>query len=150
MSLPNKASGSGSGNSEIPSRANLSHSNRNQSHNSGLGSRFISINTAHRLNNSSHTTPWVIDSEATNHITTSLDHFLKYSEIKPLNINLLNESTIRGHISGSIQFSPDFIIHDVLFVPNFIFNLLYIPKLLTTAPCRVNFSNEFFNILCQI
>ncbi|WVY91523.1 hypothetical protein V8G54_037037 [Vigna mungo] len=37
MSLLNKAFGSGGGNSEIPSRANLSHSNPNQSHNSGLG-----------------------------------------------------------------------------------------------------------------
>ncbi|WVZ23106.1 hypothetical protein V8G54_001650 [Vigna mungo] len=58
MSLLNKASGSGRGNSEIPSRANLSHSNPNQSHNSSLGSRFISINTSHTLNNISHTTSW--------------------------------------------------------------------------------------------
>ncbi|WVZ05161.1 hypothetical protein V8G54_018507 [Vigna mungo] len=40
MSLLNKASRSGGGNSEIPSRANLSHSNPNQSHNSSLGNRY--------------------------------------------------------------------------------------------------------------
>ncbi|WVY96787.1 hypothetical protein V8G54_028938 [Vigna mungo] len=150
MSLLNKASGSGGGNSETPSRANLSHSNPNQSHTSGLGSRFISINTAHTLNNFSHTTPWVIDSGATDHITTSLEHFFEYSEINPLNINLPNGFTVQAHISGSIQFSPDFIIHDVLLVPNFIFNLLSLPKLLTTVPCRIIFSNEISNILCQI
>ncbi|WVZ08383.1 hypothetical protein V8G54_021729, partial [Vigna mungo] len=92
----------------------------------------------------------VIDSGATDHITTSLDNFLKYSKIKPLNINLPNGSTIRAHIFGSTQFSSDFIIHHVVFVPNFIFNLLSLPKLLISTPCRMIFSNEFSNILCQI
>ncbi|WVZ08792.1 hypothetical protein V8G54_022138, partial [Vigna mungo] len=93
---------------------------------------------------------WVIDSGATDHITTSLDHFFEYSEIQPLKVNLPNGSTVQAHKSGSIQFSPDFIIHDVLLVPNFIFNLLSLPKLLTTTPCHIIFSNEFSNILCQI
>nr|KYP36109.1 Retrovirus-related Pol polyprotein from transposon TNT 1-94 [Cajanus cajan] len=151
MGFLNKASGSGGGSSETPSRANLSHSTPNQSHDSGLGSRSIfSINTTHTLNNLSHTTPWIIDSGATDHITTSIDLFFKYSEIKPLNINLPNGSIVQAHFSGSIQLSPDFVIHDVLFVPNFSFNLLSLPKLLLTAPCRVIFSNQFSNILCQI
>lgn len=147
-----KATGSGgSSPDDTPSRANLSHSSPSQPDNSGFGSRFIfSVSTTHTLNTFSHTTPWIIDSGATDHISTSLNYFFKYSEIKPLNIHLPNGSIVQVHMVGSIKFSPDFIIHDVLYVPNFTFNLLSLPKLLTTNPYRITFSNESSKILCQI
>ena len=105
----------------------------------------FSIPTTHTLNTlSSHTTPWVIDSGATNHITCSLDYFYTYSTITPVKINLPNGSTVQAHISGSIKFTPDFIIHNVLFVLDFSFNLLSIPKLLYTFPSRIIFSSDLF------
>ena len=115
MNLLSKSSGPSGASSETTlTRANLTHSSPNQIHNSGFGSHFVS--TTHTLNTlSSHTTPWIIDSGATNHITCSLDCFYTCSTIAPVKIHLPNGSTVQAHISGSIKFTPDFIIHNVLF-----------------------------------
>ena len=62
MNLLSKFSGPGGASSETTlTRANLTHSNPNQIHNSGFGSHFVfSIPTTHTLNTlSSHTTPWL-------------------------------------------------------------------------------------------
>ena len=153
MNLLSKSSRPGGASSETTlTRANLTHSSPNQIHNSGFGSHFVfSIPTTHTLNTlSSHTTPWIIDSGATDHITCSLDCFYTYSTIAPVNIHLPNGSTVQSHISGSIKFTPDFIIHNVFFVPDFSFNLLSIPKLLYTFPCRITFSNDLSKISCAI
>ena len=133
MNLLSKSSGLGGASSETTlTRTNLSHSNPNQIHNYGFGSHFVfSISTTHTPNTlSSHTAPWIIDSGAIDHITCSLDCFYTYSTIAPVKIHLPNGSTVQSHISGSIKFTPYFIIHNVLFVPDFSFKLLSIPKLL--------------------
>ena len=127
MNLLNKSSGPGGAISETTlTRANLTHSNPNQIHNSGFGHHFVfSIPTTHAPNNlSSHTVPWIIDSRATDHINCSLNCFYTYSTIAPVKILLPNGSTIQAHISGNIKFTPDFVIHNVLFVLDFSFNLL--------------------------
>ncbi|KHN34194.1 hypothetical protein glysoja_033387, partial [Glycine soja] len=118
MNLFIKSSGpSGASLETTLTQANLTHSSPNQFHNFGFGSHFVfSISTTHTLNTLSlHTTPWVIDSRATDHITCSLNCFYTYSTITPVKINLPNGSTVQAHISGSIKFTPDFIIHNVLF-----------------------------------
>ena len=129
MNLLSKSSGPGGASSETTlTRANLTHSNPNQIHNSDFGSHFVfSIPTTHTPNNlSSHTVPWIIDSEAIDYISCSLDCFYTYFTIAPIKIHLPNEFTVQAHILGSIKFTPDFIIHNVLFVPDFSFNLLSI------------------------
>ena len=108
---------------------------------------LCNVPSTHTLNTlSSHTAPWIIDSGATDHITCSLDCFYTYSTIAPAKIHLPNGSTIQAHISGNIKFTPDFIIHNVLFVPDFSFKLLSIPKLLYTFPCRIIFSSDLENL----
>ena len=72
MNLLSKSSGPGGASSETTlTRANLTHSNPNQIHNSDFGSHFVfSIPTTHTPNNlSSHTVPWIIDSEAIDYIS---------------------------------------------------------------------------------
>ena len=83
MNLLSKSSGPCGASSETTlTRANLTHSNPNQIHNSGFGSHFFSIPTTHTPNTlSSHTAPWLIDSRVTDHITCSLDYFYTYSTI---------------------------------------------------------------------
>ena len=153
MNLLSKSSGPGGASSETTlTRANLTHSNPNQIHNSDFGSHFVfSIPTTHTPNNlSSHTVPWIIDSEAIDYISCSLDCFYTYFTIAPIKIHLPNEFTVQAHILGSIKFTPDFIIHNVLFVPDFSFNLLSIPKLLYTFPCRIIFSSDLSKISCEL
>ena len=89
---------------------------------------------------------WIIDSGATDHITCSFNDFLSFSKIQPMRIHLPNCSVIAAHISGTVQLSPHFIIHDVLYVPNFKFNLISISKLLSSLKYTLTFSNSH----CQI
>jgi hypothetical protein len=79
----------------------------------------------------SHTTPWIIDSGATDHISCSLNHFLSYDKIPPVKINLPNGAFVFAHYSGIVQFSRHFVLYNVLYVPEFNFNLLSISKILS-------------------
>nr|KYP65402.1 Retrovirus-related Pol polyprotein from transposon TNT 1-94 [Cajanus cajan] len=97
-------------------------------------------------NNSSHTTPWIIDSGATDHISCSLNFFKDYSPINPVHIHLPNGSTVVACFSGTVYFTPHFVLHDVLYVPNFNFNLLSISKLISTLPYHLIFSDKICHI----
>ncbi|KHN08774.1 hypothetical protein glysoja_032189, partial [Glycine soja] len=55
-------------------------------------------------------------SGATDHIASSLKCFSSYSKINPIQINFPNKSIVTAYISRTIIFSPNFILHDVLFV----------------------------------
>jgi len=113
-----------------------------------------SLTHPHHILFNSHTIPithsqnnsWVIDSGAIDHITSSLNFFLYYSQIKPVQINLPNGTHVFAHFSGSVQISPNFVIHDVLYIPNFKFNLLSISKLMTSLNYFLIFSNENYYI----
>ena len=117
----------------------------------GLGICFISCTITYHLTTARASHPfnnayWIIDSGATDHITCSFDNFLNFSKIKPIHINLPNGSTVVAHISRTVQLSPQLIIQDVLYVPNFKFNLLSISKLLASSDYTLHFSN----FQCQI
>jgi len=115
----------------------------NEPNNMSHGISFTTTNhliTAH-TSYPSNGTSWIIDSGATDHITCSFDNFQNFSKIKPIHINLPNGSVVIAHLSGTVQLSSQLIIRDVLYVPNFKFNLLSISKLLTCADYILNFSN---------
>jgi len=117
----------------------------------GLGICFISCTITYHLTTARASHPfnnayWIIDSGAIDHITCSFDNFLNFSKIKPIHINLPNGSTVVAHISRTVQLSPQLIIQDVLYVPNFKFNLLSISKLLASSDYTLHFSN----FQCQI
>ena len=63
-----------------------------------------------------------------------------YSRIKPVNINLPNGSLVIAHYLGIVQFSPNLIIHNVLYVPHVHFNLISISKLISTCHYTLTFS----------
>ena len=122
---------------------------KNGSDSSGIS--FIFCNNTHFTHNTSSTTrkhsvPWIIDSRATYHIASFLKCFSSYSKINPIQINLPNKSIVTAYISGTIIFSPNFILHNVLFVPEFHFNLLSISKLLKTR----KFTLIFDDLYCTI
>ena len=87
--------------------------------------------------------PWIIDLGATDHIASSLNCFSSYSKTNPIQINLPNKSIVTAYISGTIIFSSNFILHDVLFVPEFHFNLLSISKLLKIRKFTLIFDGFF-------
>src|SRR5206468_2368819 len=57
---------------------------------------------------------WIIDTGATDHVCHSLSRFQSYKEIKPITIKMPNGSEVKTTISGTIIFSNDFYLTEVL------------------------------------
>lgn len=73
---------------------------------------------------------WIIDSGATEHMSYNKDFFFYFKPLpKTIYVNLPNFQKVQVSYSGSVQLSLNLIIHRVLFVPSFHFNLLSAHKL---------------------
>ncbi|KZV37633.1 hypothetical protein F511_38248 [Dorcoceras hygrometricum] len=90
-------------------------------------------------------TDWVLDTGATHHICCSLSMF---HSVRPVSskIMLPNTLTIQVSVIGSVFLTSDLILHDVLYVPEFQFNLLSISALTNNRECSVSFTANS----CQI
>jgi hypothetical protein len=82
---------------------------------------------------------WILDSGASHHICISLNWFQSYIEISPINIKLPNGNFAIAKYSGTVSFSPQFTITNVLYVPEFSVNLLAVSKLCQSTHCSVQF-----------
>ncbi|XP_073022626.1 uncharacterized protein [Primulina eburnea] len=91
--------------------------------------------------NPSLSTRWVLDTGATHHICCSLS-FFSSSKSFSSRVTLPNNSVVYATHIGSVQLSPDLYLDDVLFVPQFSFNLLSISSLTNHTPCSVHFLSD--------
>ncbi|CAJ2678503.1 unnamed protein product [Trifolium pratense] len=114
-----------------------------------VGSSMVTDHTSmihkgisHSLHNACVLGTWIIDSGASHHICSSLSWFQSYIEINPINITLPNGNFAIAKLSGTVQFSPQFVITNVLFVPNFSINLIAVSKLCQSPHYIVNFTNS--------
>lgn len=83
---------------------------------------------------SNHST-WILDSGATDHICFNLAYYASYHRVKPIHVKLPNGNVVLACHSGSIQLSSTFILHDVLHIPNFSYNLISVHKLASAMNC---------------
>lgn len=84
---------------------------------------------------------WVIDSGATDHICISFQLMHSVVELsKPIVLSLPNGSHATVTHTGSVNLTPTLVLHDVLYVSTFKFNLLSIPKLLAQTSYTVKFT----------
>ncbi|KAK2366753.1 putative mitochondrial protein [Trifolium repens] len=86
--------------------------------------------------------PWIIDSGATDHISSSLSYFTTYRTIKPIPINLPNGQQAITSIRGTIHLTNTITLFDVLYVPHFSFNIVSVTKLTNHSPCFVSFYDD--------
>ncbi|WJX63250.1 hypothetical protein P8452_48162 [Trifolium repens] len=98
--------------------------------------------------NSSPLGSWIVDSGASDHICSSMKLFSSYTSIAPIHIRLPNGSTSISRYAGTVEFSPGFLVTQVLFVPDFNLNLLSVPKLCLDNKYNVSFND--FNSACDI
>ena len=56
---------------------------------------------------------------------------------------------VTAHYSEVVRFSPTFVIHNVLYIPSFNFNLVSISKLISILQCTLIFSDNFCEIQDQ-
>jgi len=82
---------------------------------------------------------WIIDSGATDHICSSLSHFTSYHQINHIFVKLPNGNQVFANYSGSVFINQDYVLDNVLYIPNFTFNLLSVAKLIENLSCVIVF-----------
>ncbi|XP_014523577.1 uncharacterized protein LOC106779879 [Vigna radiata var. radiata] len=92
------------------------------------------------------TLSWIIDTGATDHVTYNKGNYITFYKIKPITVRLPNNIVITAEHAGTVQFSKDFVIFNVLYIPNFSFNLISVQSLIKDLDCRLTFSSKG----CQI
>jgi len=85
---------------------------------------------------------WILDSEVTDHVCTCLSDFTSYKSIKPVLISLPNGHRFYTNYSGTVAFSNKFYLNNVLYVPEFTFNLVSASKLASNLNCHLIFSSK--------
>jgi len=141
---------SGSMENSQPNQVNMTYSTQNgpntssgpspsNIHQHAFTSRIVNHSFIDIHSQNSHTNPWIIDSGATDHVASSLHWFKTYSKIDLVVIHLPNRTTITAHHSGTVKLSPYFVLHNVLYVPFFHFNLISISKLVSTLRYSLTF-----------
>jgi len=104
-------------------------------HTTHTGTSFAGITHYNSLN------PWVLDSGATNHITSNKNFFPFISTSG--SITMANGSRVSSHGVGTINLLPSLSIDNVLYVPRSLFNLLSISRLTRSLACVISFTKYF-------
>lgn len=99
------------------------------------------------LSTSAGNSVWIIDSGANDHTCFNEKLFTSLFTLpQTLHISLPNGSVIPITYSGTIFITRDIILNNVLFVPNFSYNLLSVNKLAQQLHCSVYFTNDTCNL----
>ncbi|KAK2354629.1 putative mitochondrial protein [Trifolium repens] len=89
--------------------------------------------------NSNH---FILDTGATDHICFDLKFFQCMKQIPPINLKLPNGSLVTTCFAGTVLFDQNFYLTDVLYFPNFSFNLISVPKLTLNLHCYLMFNDH--------
>jgi hypothetical protein len=123
--------------SSATASSNQVGSSKNPDHSSGIHTGISCFS-----NNACNLGTWILDSGASHHICISLQWFQSYIAITPINIKLPNGNFAIAKYSGTVSFSPDFTITNVLYVPQFSINLIAVSKLCHSLNHLVKFSGS--------
>lgn len=72
----------------------------------------------------SKSTAWILDSGATDHVTPFSFLLHNSHSISPNSVKIPNGTTVIAKLAGSVHFSTDFQLHNVLHVPEFTCNII--------------------------
>lgn len=116
-------------------------SNNNKQPDANLNNHVVS--SIHKLSNTL-TLPsiWVLDSGASDHVCPHLHSFINLFKIKPISVCFPNSSNLLAYYCGTIQFSYQVTIHNVLFLPQFYLNLMSNSQLIKQLNCQLTFSPD--------
>lgn len=105
-------------------------------------SNFLAYNTNSHNTFGKNLTSWIIDTGATNHITHNLAILTKCHSINPIRIDMPNNTYAIATLVGTVLISTELQLHNVLFIPNFHANLLFVPQLVSNSNCYVVFTTH--------
>ena len=73
---------------------------------------------------------WIVDSGATDHICSSLTYFTSYHQINHISVKLPSENQVIANYSRSVFLNQNHVRDNIMYIPNFTFNLLLVAKLI--------------------
>ena len=82
---------------------------------------------------------WILDIEVAHHVCCSLSTFTQSTPAQNSFVTLPNSQSVVINRIGYVFLSPDLILNNVMFVPNFHFNLLSISSLTQSYKSSINF-----------
>jgi len=106
--------------------------------------------TSYCLMNSISKNAWIIDSGASDHIVCDKGFFTKIQKLSfPISVQLPNGNSTQVVMTGTVNLSPLITLRNVLYVPEFQFNLISVNQASKENSCRVLFTpdNCFFQAL---
>lgn len=112
-----------------------------------ITSTLLVMNTHSSTQNGKSSIFWILDTSATYHITSILTSFSIYHTINPIYVTLHNSFDITTCISGSVVPSSLLTIHNVLYIPTFIVNLISMAKLTIELNYHLLFHTNAFHIM---
>lgn len=89
---------------------------------------------------------WIVDSGATRHICSHAGAFISMRIIENSTVTLPNLTQIPVRLCGNVRLSSNLVPQDVLFVPQFKFNLLSVSALTYGSKLTVSFFPDHFII----
>ena len=95
---------------------------------------------------SSSNSIWIIDSGASRHICVDRSSFPTLKQLHNSTVTLPNHTTIPVHFHGNIKICETLTLRDVLYVPDFKFNLISVSVLTANSKLVLVFSNDGFAI----
>uniref|UniRef100_A0A803NAW9 Uncharacterized protein n=1 Tax=Chenopodium quinoa TaxID=63459 RepID=A0A803NAW9_CHEQI len=108
-----------------------------------LDSGFLGMVSCHTA--VSRADEWIIDSEASDHMTSCLECVTnpRACHQSHMKINLPTRATANVTHKGLVELPNSLYLQNVLAVPNFIYNLLSVNKLMKDSQCEVIFSKTY-------
>jgi len=109
--------------------------------NGKLGGKVFTVNSFNRDKSC-----WILDSGATDHVSCCIDNFLSYYPVIPVMVKLPNGRNVRATHKGVVKISEKLFLQDVLYIPDFNYNLISVSRLVSNH----NFELIFFSKYCII
>ena len=82
---------------------------------------------------------WIVDSRASRHICSHASMFISFKPVWNFTVTLPNNDSIAFRLYGDVRIASHFILKDVLFVPQFKYNLISISSFTATSGLTVIF-----------
>ncbi|XP_019153726.1 PREDICTED: uncharacterized protein LOC109150247 [Ipomoea nil] len=82
---------------------------------------------------------WILDSGATHHIVCCINLLTDKREVHDIHVSLPNGQKVSITCIGSVYLSKEFVLHNVLYVPGFQYNLISVGAFVRSSRCTMSF-----------
>ncbi|GAA0158345.1 transmembrane signal receptor [Lithospermum erythrorhizon] len=95
-----------------------------------------------RLNGKFSVAPWIIDNGASTHVTGNLGLMSNVKSILHCKVGLPNGTMASSNLSGCVSLSSNFVLQNVLYVPQLKYNLMSVSRVTKDLDCILSFTKS--------